>query len=289
MIICKICGYEGKQLHQHLQSCHDMNGKEYKTIYGKNLKLQVVSKESKQKRAKTIKTTGGSRWSEKYWMNKGMTREEAQLKVSDIQRQNSSKRKYAPEHCIINKKYWMSKHGYTEDQAIQKIREMQSDRSARSSRFSGKRHTKETRTQISISMSNHIQNVGVDKWITHFGDLSNGASKSEIECYNYIKENINPNLQAHIEILNYIADMGTGFNIIEFNGDYWHANPSIYESNQKIQYPGGIEKTAKEKWAEDAARYAHFISLGFRILVIWEHDWHHNRDVVIHQIKEFLL
>ena len=62
----------------------------------------------------------------------------------------------------------------------------------------------------------------------------------------------------------------------------------LYEAEQKLQYPGNIEKLAKEKWAEDADRYAEFISLGFRILVVWEHDWKHNREEVVKQIKEFL-
>ena len=288
MLTCEICGYKGKQLHQHISKCHDMTGKEYKLIYGDNVKLQVVSETSKQKRAETVKKTGGSIWSEKYWISKGMTPAEAKKKVSDIQKQNNSKREYKSEHVILNKKYWMAKHNYTEADAIEKVRKIQADRSSRSSKFSGKKHTKESRKRISISMSKHVQEIGVDNWIKHFGELSKGVSKTEIECYNYIKQHIEPNLQAHVEILNYVADMGIGFNIIEFNGDYWHANPALYEADQKLRYPGNIEKLAKETWAKDADRYAEFISMGFRILIIWEYDWKHNREEVIKQIKEFL-
>lgn len=288
MLICKICGHKGKQLHQHLKKCHDMISSEYRNLYGQDLKMQTVSEKSKRKRAETVKRTGGTIWSVKYWIARGMTESEAKNKVSEIQKNNNSRREYLPEHIIINKQYWMQKHGYTEDQAIEKVRSIQADRSSRSSKFSGKQHTAESRTQIGISMSKHIQEVGVDNWIKRFGELSNGLSKSEIECYNLIREQIEPKLQSQIEILDYVADMGIGFKIIEFHGDYWHANPMLFEADQEINYPGNNTKLAKDKWAEDAKRYATFISLGFEILVIWEHDWNNDRERIIEQVKDFL-
>ena len=36
--------------------------------------------------------------------------------------------------------------------------------------------------------------------------------------------------------------------IIEFNGDYWHANPLIYESDSIIHMPGKTTKLAKDIW-----------------------------------------
>lgn len=40
LLVCKICGYTAKQLHQHLKSVHNMNSVEYRLVYGQLEQMQ---------------------------------------------------------------------------------------------------------------------------------------------------------------------------------------------------------------------------------------------------------
>ena len=52
---------------------------------------------------------------------------------------------------------------------------------------------------------------------------------------------------------------------IEFNGDFWHANPSVYGSDDEI-----IKKTAQELWDKDRRKQQTLENDGFVYDVIWE-------------------
>lgn len=56
--------------------------------------------------------------------------------------------------------------------------------------------------------------------------------------------------------------------VIEIDGDYWHANPSKYNSDSIIA--GG--RYAKEIWAEDIQENHELNKLGYYIIRIWESD-----------------
>lgn len=59
--------------------------------------------------------------------------------------------------------------------------------------------------------------------------------------------------------------------IVEFNGDYAHANPKTYASDDVIRLPGQ-RYTAAEKWASDARKRTMLEQAGYKILTIWESD-----------------
>jgi hypothetical protein len=64
--------------------------------------------------------------------------------------------------------------------------------------------------------------------------------------------------------------------IIEFNGDYWHANPKIYSATDRIR-----GKLASEIWQRDAEKLRVASNAGFRVLVVWESDYLENREKII--------
>ena len=70
--------------------------------------------------------------------------------------------------------------------------------------------------------------------------------------------------------------------IIEFYGDYWHCNPSIYHEDY---YHEAIKVVSKEIWNKDEIRIKNFVNEGYKVLVIWEKNFKENRDYVIDQIK----
>lgn len=81
-------------------------------------------------------------------------------------------------------------------------------------------------------------------------------------------------------------DFCLGSKTIEFNGDYWHANPKIYKPEDVIRYRN-CTKTAKEIWEIDRKRLE-AISKTHEVLVVWESDFKSNREKEIARCIEFL-
>jgi very-short-patch-repair endonuclease len=69
--------------------------------------------------------------------------------------------------------------------------------------------------------------------------------------------------------------------IIEFYGDYWHANPRIFNSNDIIHH--GL--TAKQIWHNDIKREDILKNNGFRIFTVWQDEWKNNRKNIIRIIR----
>jgi hypothetical protein len=73
--------------------------------------------------------------------------------------------------------------------------------------------------------------------------------------------------------------------VIEFNGDYWHCNPKLYESIDT----GPGNKTAQEIWDRDAKKIQTARNLGFRVLTVWESDYIKNKQKIIEEVIEWML
>lgn len=74
--------------------------------------------------------------------------------------------------------------------------------------------------------------------------------------------------------------------IIEFFGDFWHANPAVYTEEQ-ICNPFE-QLTAKDIRERDRIRIQLLTQKGFDILVIWERDFKRNPELVINECLTFL-
>ena len=70
---------------------------------------------------------------------------------------------------------------------------------------------------------------------------------------------------------------GQGLNLeyfcVEFHGDYWHANPELYEENEMISYPNSVAKKAGDIWVLDSTRADHIREKGFKLFVVWESEY----------------
>jgi hypothetical protein len=73
--------------------------------------------------------------------------------------------------------------------------------------------------------------------------------------------------------------------IIEFNGDYWHCNPSTYESTY---FHKMIQKTAKEIWDAHTEKIHLIEKCGYQVLVVWENDYRNNPEKVISDCVNFI-
>jgi very-short-patch-repair endonuclease len=283
MLTCLICNAQLKQLHQHLKKEHLLTVAEYRTIYNYTGKMQYVTDLDRQKRSILAKS-GNSILNVNYWIKKGFSIEDAKLEISKIQSNNTLKREYKSHERIINIDYWIQRHGYSVEDARLKVAEIQSTRSRKSSKFFGKTHSIKSKHNIGLNMSKHIKNIGAKEWSLHFGKFA-GRSKCEIECYTEIKNTICNDIQANVNVDKYVVDMIYKKLIIEFNGDYWHCNPLIYQDDY---FNHTLKKYAKEIRQNDLDRQNDLHILGYNILVIWEHDWKTNKLLVLEQIKKFL-
>ena len=74
-------------------------------------------------------------------------------------------------------------------------------------------------------------------------------------------------------VLRYFADELNDVKkiIVEVNGDYIHANPSLFGADDVIRLPGQ-SYTAQEKWDADQQRTEKLEAEGYRVFVIWESD-----------------
>ena len=72
--------------------------------------------------------------------------------------------------------------------------------------------------------------------------------------------------------------------IIEFNGDYWHANPKIFEDTAEIR-----GKSAKEIRNRDMLKLKTVEDQGFRTLTVWESDFINNKQHTVEKVAKWIL
>jgi hypothetical protein len=263
-----------------------MTGTEYRTKFGKNLVLRLTPTTQTEERPEKVKYTSNSVWQTIYWVERyGYTEEEAKLKVSEYQSKNGIKANInidlSTKHFTVD--YWIAK-GMSLEEANEHQRCEQSKRSAKSSKFLNKNHTKESKRKISETMKSKILEIGTENWCDHFGQI-NSISKIELHCFNFIKEHICNNLESNKFIDYYYVDMIVGNKIIEFFGDYWHCNPYKYS---KDYINTNIGKSANEIWQSDMIRINSLKSKGYDVLIIWESEWIKDQSKILNKVRKFL-
>lgn len=72
--------------------------------------------------------------------------------------------------------------------------------------------------------------------------------------------------------------------IIEFNGDYWHCNPKKYKPDYYHQVK---QKTAKELWEYDKKKIDLIKQKGYNLEVVWESDYKSDKTIINKIIKKY--
>ena len=86
----------------------------------------------------------------------------------------------------------------------------------------------------------------------------------------------------------YVYDIISNNKIIEYNGDYWHANPKKYISDDILKFPGGKQVQAQHIWDKDQKKLQYARDQGYEVLVVWESDFKKNKEMVIKECIQFL-
>lgn len=79
-----------------------------------------------------------------------------------------------------------------------------------------------------------------------------------------------------------IVDIGL---IIEYNGDYYHANPSKYKSTDEVRH--GM--LAADIWANDTEKENAARKRGFKIYTVWESEYKSNQEKILSEIKSYII
>lgn len=117
------------------------------------------------------------------------------------------------------------------------------------------------------------------------------VSKAEKEILSEVKKS-NPKLEVIHQLTlsdsnkkQYIYDISAGNKIIEYHGDFWHANPKKYSSN--FVNPRTKLK-ASDKWKADQDKIQFAQDQSYEVLIIWESDFKENKEEVLTKCIQFL-
>lgn len=75
--------------------------------------------------------------------------------------------------------------------------------------------------------------------------------------------------------------------IIEFNGDFWHANPNQYTNDAILHHPNN-HILAEDLWKRDKQRIEWLESNNYIVLTVWESDYNQNKQQVINKCINFI-
>jgi G:T-mismatch repair DNA endonuclease (very short patch repair protein) len=189
-------------------------------------------------------------------------------------------------------------NGLSHEEASNKLKEYQSIASAKSKKFLGHSHTKEAKIKQSNATRrnklNEIALIGKEAWLDkNFGDRHNNTG-----CISKLERLIQENIKSlckdkvfkfnkKISNTSYIVDIQVDNKVIEVNGDYWHCNPKIYKSGDYIKKPGGMY-LVDDQWTKDASRCKDLEALNYSIFIIWESDWKSKKDIILDQVIKFI-
>lgn len=82
----------------------------------------------------------------------------------------------------------------------------------------------------------------------------------------------------------YYFDFSYKDKIIEYNGDYWHANPEFYKSDYQFKN----DVSASDIWEKDRKKRLLAEQRGYKVLTIWDSDYKKDRVSILEKCLEFL-
>lgn len=72
--------------------------------------------------------------------------------------------------------------------------------------------------------------------------------------------------------------------LVEFNGDYFHANPIKYDANY---FNKKKSMFAYQLWEQDELKKKEALNNGYNFLTIWESEYKQDKNLVINKIKSY--
>ena len=225
-----------------------------------------------------------------YWINKGYDNETALLFAQNQKTFNNSKGANSSKNRNIERirahshrttEYWTLR-GYSKEEAKTKVAEAQT-------LFSQKKCIEKYGEEKGLQIWSERQ----IKWLSSLkkSGLHGGFSKISLELFESISYNI-PNIKfGYDEVILKINNMSYSIDcidivhkkIIEFYGDYWHANPNKFKATDIIK-----KTTAQKIWDHDNQKIRALNDNGYAVLIIWESEYKKDKQGIINKCKNFL-
>jgi G:T-mismatch repair DNA endonuclease (very short patch repair protein) len=192
---------------------------------------------------------------EEYWTKKGFTQEEAKKIISEKQST------FSLEKCV-------EKHGDEEGMKIWKTRQD----NWKSKVFNDKTHISRGYSKIGEEFVNSIIEI-----LNKMGYDSSNILHGKNEKFIKTKEG---------NVYKYDLTFSDSKKIIEFNGDFWHANPILFEG-EYLNKPKKM--TANEIWEYDSRKIKAAEDRGYKVFVIWEREYRKNKPLAIKSCLDYIL
>jgi hypothetical protein len=237
-----------------------------------------------------------------YWINKGYS-ENQSIKLAE-ETKNSNNKKGAYKSASSNVRNITSKRrseyfiarGYSKEEARKLVSESQKHFSKK---ICIEKYGEEKGLKIWQERQDKWQEVLKSKPPEEIArinrlKLTKGitVSKAEKEILSEIKK-FNPELEVIHQLTlsdsdkkQYIYDISANNKIIEYNGDFWHANPKKYSSN--FVNPRTKIK-ASDKWKKDQDKIKFAQDQGYKVLIVWENEFKENKEKVLTKCIQFLI
>lgn len=266
----------------------------------------IVSKRNLKKRGFTdeeISNITLTPLNSKFWINKGLSDEEAAMEIKLIQQNNAlkftQKKKSNPElysaYTTSQLAYWLNK-GYSEDNAKQLLSERQKTFTLEKciqkyGEVEGKQRFTDRQTKWSNSLINN-------------GNLKIGYSKISQELFYKLLDSYDINERNDVFFATHNKEYRLNKKeggvwlydftdakrkkIIEYHGDMYHGNPEKYVAEDN-PHPFTKKITAQEMWDKDKRKLDVANGEGFEVLVIWDSEYRWgNKENVINKCLDFL-
>ena len=281
-------------------SSHSVEGFMYRNMCSKEEAMILFERENKRQLEERIKTQEELRkedpnWDKKrsrncieFWINKGYSKEDAELEVrkvmKEIHEKTSHKLKSNPEKYASKyptKVEYYLKRGFTKEQAREKISKIQN-------RFSlnkcvekyGKEDgekiwiNRQEKWQMSLQKGGNLKAGYSKKSQKLFYDIIGSYDVKETNDVFFWTKNKEYFLKIDKSIFLYDFVDIKRKKIIEYNGDQYHANPNIYLSHE-TPHPFHKDKnyTAEKIWEKDKFKIDLAVKNGFDVLVIWDSEY----------------
>lgn len=301
---------------------HSVEGFMYRNMCSREEAKKLFEIENNRQLRERLKTQDNLRkkdplWDKKrcknckeFWIEKGFTSNDADIKSKNSIREfieksaqtiRSNPEKYADK--FPTKVEYYIKRGYSEQDAIKKIAEIQNRFSLekcvqkygkeegervwrdRQERWLNKLNSKSEEEKIEINRKKLFNNSGYSKVSQKlFWRIYDNFQKNDIRFEELNSEIIRYDKQNKIHYKYDYVDF-TLKKCIEFNGDYWHCNPIKY--NENFIHP--ISKTtAKEIWNKDNKKTEWMINQGYQVLTIWESEYRKNPQETLERCIDFI-
>lgn len=309
MPTCKECGWKAFDLTTHITKFHKIPMKDY-YVKHKCTTLDVLHEDRRKERSDRKAGDKNpfyqhdgkfSHVSKNCVTYVGLSDEEKEKQIKEVQLKQAEGRENG-EGYTTRLDYWINK-GFTESEARVQLRNRQRT-------FS-----------LDICVMKYGQEEGNKKWLSRqqiwlesYYDKSEEELQDIFRRKNLITNNTSKPALKLFETLNHpTAQYEDGFDnregiistlsgtkysvdycipednlIIEFYGDLWHANPLLYEPEEHPIYWSTTSKSAEEIWENDLKKVNRLINSGYRVLVVWEHDWKTKPEETIKRCKDFL-